>query len=70
MYLSSSAQGGSLTSAQMSMAREDAEHRGDQPGDMRDHGSTANGSRWFNTGVDDNRTSQCNTFAAPASAVS
>ncbi|BDU03995.1 hypothetical protein GV791_30250 [Nocardia cyriacigeorgica] len=70
MYLSSSSQGGSLTASQMSMAREDAEHRGDQPGDMRDHGSTANGSRWFNTGVDENRTSQCNTFAAPASAVS
>ncbi|MBF6178975.1 neutral zinc metallopeptidase [Nocardia otitidiscaviarum] len=69
MYLSSSRDGGALTSAQIGVARNDAYHRGDAPGDMRDHGTTQNGGAWFELGLDENRTFACNTFTAPASAV-
>lgn len=70
MYLVSSADGGSLTAEQMSQARTDADNRGDQNGDMRDHGTPENGGRWFGLGVEHNRTAQCNTFTAPDDAVS
>ncbi|MBF6335256.1 neutral zinc metallopeptidase [Nocardia abscessus] len=70
MYLSSSAEGGSLTDPQLTLARKDAYGRGDQAGDMRDHGSSENGGQWFETGVDKNRAAQCNTFTASASSVS
>lgn len=69
MYLASSKGGGSLTASQIGVARTDAYHRGDGPGDMRDHGTTANGGAWFELGYDENRTAQCNTFSAPASKV-
>lgn len=70
MYLSSSSQGGSLTSTQMSVARQDADNRGDQRGDMRDHGTPENGGRWFGIGVEHNHAVQCNTFIAPDGQVS
>lgn len=70
MYLVSSADGGALTDDQMTQARTDADHRGDQRGDMRDHGTPENGGRWFGLGVEHNRTAQCNTFTAPDDAVS
>jgi uncharacterized protein len=70
MYLVSSADGGSLTAEQMSEARTDADNRGDQSGDMRDHGTPENGGRWFGLGVEHNRSAQCNTFTAPDDAVS
>ncbi len=44
--------------------------RGDQPGDTRDHGSTRNSGTWFEVGYEKNLTAQCNTWTAPASAVS
>ncbi|NNH73258.1 hypothetical protein HLB23_25945 [Nocardia uniformis] len=69
MYLAAANGGGSLTSSQIGVARTDAYHRGDGPGDMRDHGTTANGGAWFEVGLDENRTAQCNTFTAPASKV-
>lgn len=69
MYLSSSSNGGSLTSAQIGVARNDAYHRGDAPGDMRDHGTASNMGTWFETGYDKDRTMQCNTFSVPASKV-
>lgn len=69
MYLSSSSNGGSLTSAQIGVARNDAYHRGDGPGDMRDHGTAQNMGGWFEIGYDKDRTLQCNTFSVPASKV-
>lgn len=70
MYLVSAADGGSLTDDQMTDARTDADHRGDQHGDMRDHGTPENGGLWFGLGVEHNLTAECNTFTAPADAVS
>ncbi len=70
MYLSSSSNGGSLSDAQLTTARKDAYGRGDQTGDMRDHGTAENGGQWFEAGLDHNRAARCNTFTAPASAVS
>ncbi|MGV9666791.1 neutral zinc metallopeptidase [Nocardia niigatensis] len=69
MYLSSSSSGGSLTSAQIGVARNDAYHRGDGPGDMRDHGTSQNMGGWFETGYDKDRAMQCNTFSVPAGKV-
>ncbi|MVU79617.1 hypothetical protein GPX89_20505 [Nocardia sp. ET3-3] len=69
MYLSSSNNGGSLTSAQIGVARNDAYHRGDAPGDMRDHGTAQNMGGWWETGYDKDRAMQCNTFSVPASKV-
>ncbi|MGY4103286.1 neutral zinc metallopeptidase [Nocardia sp. R16R-3T] len=70
MYLGSSSNGGSLTTSQITLARRDAHGRGDQRGDMRDHGTAENGGTWFEIGVDKDRAAQCNTFTASASAVS
>ncbi|MEV6068551.1 neutral zinc metallopeptidase [Nocardia sp. NPDC052001] len=64
MFLSSSNNGGALSNAQIGVARNDMYHRGDAPGDMRDHGTSQNGGAWFEMGYDKNRTAQCNTFAA------
>ncbi|WP_228565885.1 neutral zinc metallopeptidase [Nocardia sp. SYP-A9097] len=69
MFLSSSNNGGSLSNAQIGVARNDMYHRGDAPGDMRDHGTSQNGGGWFELGYDRNRTAQCNTFAAAVSKV-
>ncbi|WP_067843026.1 neutral zinc metallopeptidase [Nocardia lijiangensis] len=70
MYLGSSEDGGALTTAQIGVARRDARGRGDGPTDARDHGSSENSGDWFEAGVDENRTTQCNTFTATAGAVS
>ncbi|MBH0779093.1 neutral zinc metallopeptidase [Nocardia sp. NEAU-351] len=70
MYLGSSASGGSLTNSQITIAKRDANGRGDAPSDSRDHGTTENSGNWFELGVDKNRAFQCNTFTAPSSAVS
>ncbi|MFI5781294.1 neutral zinc metallopeptidase [Nocardia sp. NPDC051570] len=70
MFLSSSASGGSLSSAQSGNARDDAYGRGDAPGDMRDHGTARHMGDWFSTGFDKNKTAQCNTFTASANQVS
>ncbi|MEV6431010.1 neutral zinc metallopeptidase [Nocardia sp. NPDC051463] len=70
MYMASSSGGGSLTGSQISLAKRDAHGRGDQRGDMRDHGTADNGGAWFEIGVDKNRAAQCNTFTAAASTVS
>ncbi|MEU1985152.1 neutral zinc metallopeptidase [Nocardia sp. NPDC019395] len=69
MFLVSSSDGGALTEEQMTQARTDADNRGDQSGDMRDHGTPANGGRWFGLGVEHNQAVQCNTFTAPDDAV-
>ncbi|WP_405487939.1 neutral zinc metallopeptidase [Nocardia sp. NBC_00511] len=69
MYLSSSNNGGALTGAQVGVARNDAYHRGDAPGDMRDHGTSQNMGVWFEVGLDKDRAAQCNTFSVPASKV-
>ncbi|WP_040794013.1 neutral zinc metallopeptidase, partial [Nocardia higoensis] len=70
MYLGSSQEAGALSSSQISLAIRDANGRGDGPTDSPDHGSSENSGSWFEIGVDHNRTAQCNTFAAPAEAVS
>lgn len=70
MYLGSSKSGGSLTSSQMTKARDDADHRGDEQGDMRDHGTAQHGGEWFATGVQYDRTAHCNTFTASSGSVS
>lgn len=69
MFLAASKGGGSLTSGQIGVAKNDLYHRGDSPGDMRDHGSSQNSGGWFEIGYDKNRTAQCNTFAAATSKV-
>ncbi|MEC3955663.1 neutral zinc metallopeptidase [Nocardia sp. CDC153] len=69
MYLSSSSNGGSLSSAQIGVAKNDAYHRGDAPGDMRDHGTAQNMGDWFVIGYDKDRAMACNTFSVPASKV-
>ncbi len=69
MFLSASHGGGSLTNAQIGVARTDTYHRGDSAGDMRDHGTAQNSGSWFEVGYDKNRTAQCNTFSAAASKV-
>ncbi len=70
MYVGSSNSGGSLTSAQITLAKRDANGRGDAPSDSRDHGTPENSGNWFELGLDKNRTSQCNTFTASAKSVS
>lgn len=69
MFIGSSSEAGSLSATQLNVARRDAYGRGDQAGDMRDHGTAENGGQWFETGVDQNRTARCNTFTAPAGQV-
>ncbi|MGN2634758.1 neutral zinc metallopeptidase [Nocardia takedensis] len=70
MYLGSSAQGGSLSNAQISLAKRDANGRGDAASDSRDHGTPENSGNWFEQGVERNLTAQCNTFSASANSVS
>ncbi|GGK61172.1 peptidase [Nocardia camponoti] len=70
MYIVSSKGGGSLSSSQVQLATKDAYGRGDSTGDMRDHGTAQNGGKWFESGVSNNRTTSCNTFAASAAEVS
>ncbi|APE32819.1 hypothetical protein BOX37_01245 [Nocardia mangyaensis] len=70
MFISSTSDGGSLTADQVGLATEDSYGRGDRVGDMRDHGSSENGGRWFENGLAHNLTSRCNTFTASASEVS
>ncbi len=43
--------------------------RGDQPGEVRDHGTPANSGLWFSRGLASTSVSTCNTFIAPASEV-
>ncbi|MBP2187987.1 neutral zinc metallopeptidase [Nocardia goodfellowii] len=69
MYLGSANKGGALSTAQMNVAKRDANGRGDGPTDARDHGTAENSGNWFEIGVDKNRTFHCNTFTAPAGAV-
>ncbi|MFI1914677.1 neutral zinc metallopeptidase [Nocardia sp. NPDC020380] len=70
MYLSSSKGGGSLTPAQITTAQNDAYHRGDGPGDMRDHGSAQHMGDWWVVGYSKDRAAQCNTFSAATANVS
>lgn len=70
MYLGSSQEAGSLDSSQIRLSIRDANGRGDNGASSRDHGSNENSGNWFAAGVEENRTSECNTFAASASAVS
>jgi len=70
MYLGSSQDAGSLDSSQISLSIRDANGRGDDRSTSRDHGSNENSGNWFEAGVEENLTSQCNTFAASDSAVS
>ncbi|RJO78075.1 hypothetical protein D5S18_06900 [Nocardia panacis] len=70
MYMSSSSGGGSLTQSQITLTRRDAHHRGDQAGDMRDHGTSQHMGDWFEIGLDNNRAAQCNTFGASSEKVS
>lgn len=69
MYLGASEDGGSLSSSQITVARRDAFGRGDGPTDARDHGTPENSGNWFEAGVDENLTTECNTFTAAASEV-
>ncbi|MFC4376734.1 neutral zinc metallopeptidase [Nocardia halotolerans] len=70
MFISATSGGGSLTSSQVTLATRDSYGRGDGVGDMRDHGTAENGGQWFESGLNHNRTTQCNTFTAPTSSVS
>ncbi|MFI5503222.1 neutral zinc metallopeptidase [Nocardia asteroides] len=70
MFIASSKGGGSLSAAQVTVATKDSYGRGDGPGDMRDHGTSEHGGQWFESGLEHNRTNQCNTFTAPAGEVS
>ncbi|MCP2259634.1 hypothetical protein LX15_003339 [Streptoalloteichus tenebrarius] len=62
---------GSVSRATYEGTLRDRSHRGDSPRNgPRDHGNSQNNGAWFQQGAEKNRTSQCNTWAAPADAVS
>ncbi|MET8655084.1 neutral zinc metallopeptidase [Nocardia aurea] len=69
MYVGSSADAGSLTNSQITIAKRDANGRGDAPSDSRDHGTPENSGDWFELGLEKNLTSRCNTFTASADSV-
>lgn len=69
MYVGSSADAGSLTNSQITIAKRDANGRGDAPSDSRDHGTPENSGDWFELGLEQNLTSRCNTFTASADSV-
>ncbi|WP_306999076.1 neutral zinc metallopeptidase [Amycolatopsis thermophila] len=62
--------GGSVTRDMYSKAWRDQDTRGDNTSGSQDHGTNAHYAQWWRTGAQFNRIAQCNTFAAPASAVS
>ncbi|WP_245997849.1 neutral zinc metallopeptidase [Nocardia pseudobrasiliensis] len=70
MFVGSSNYIGTVTEDQAGRALYDNYHRGDQPGDMRDHGTEAHNGGWFETGYRNNRTQQCNTWLAASGDVS
>ncbi|QIS17220.1 neutral zinc metallopeptidase [Nocardia terpenica] len=70
MYIGSSAYVGTLTPDQVTEVLTDNYHSGDQPGDMRDHGTTTNNGAWYEYGVRNNRAQKCNTWNSPADSVS
>ncbi|MBU3060370.1 neutral zinc metallopeptidase [Nocardia sp. NEAU-G5] len=70
LYITSASKAGSLTANQLSNDREDNYGRGDAKGDMRTHGTSQHTGDWFMTGVQQNNTSQCNTFTASSDKVS
>ncbi|WP_336084874.1 neutral zinc metallopeptidase [Nocardia sp. SSK8] len=70
MFIASSKGGNSLTASQVTLATKDSYGRGDSAGDMRDHGTSEHGGQWFEAGLNNNLTAQCNTFIAAASDVS
>jgi predicted metalloprotease len=63
-------QGGTLTRTMFDKAWNDQETRGDNTSGSHDHGTNAHYAQWWRDGAKSNRIVDCNTFAAPASAVS
>jgi uncharacterized protein len=63
-------QGGSVTRDMYAKAWRDQDTRGDNTSGGHDHGTNAHYASWWRVGAQYNRIAKCNTFAAPASAVS
>jgi predicted metalloprotease len=63
-------QGGTLTRAMFDKAWNDQETRGDNTSGSHDHGTNAHYAAWWRAGAKSDRIADCNTFAAPSSAVS
>ncbi|NIH85351.1 neutral zinc metallopeptidase [Amycolatopsis granulosa] len=63
-------QGGAVTRDVYAKAWRDQDSRGDNTSGSNDHGTNAHYAQWWRTGAQFNRIAKCNTFAAPASAVS
>lgn len=68
MFLGSR-RGGTITPDQIQRAGED-QYRGDQPGELRNHGSSQHTYAWWWQGSQYNRLWQCNTWLAPSDEVS
>nr|WP_245633919.1 neutral zinc metallopeptidase [Amycolatopsis jejuensis] len=62
--------GGTVTRDMYNKAWNDQETRGDNTSKSHDHGTNAHYAQWWRAGAKDNRIADCNTFAAPSSAVS
>ncbi|WP_146100649.1 neutral zinc metallopeptidase [Nocardia nova] len=70
MWVGSSQFVGSLTTDQVGRIRRTNYRRGDQAGDMRDHGTPDHYGAWYDQGHDNNRTWMCNTWNSPSDSVS
>ncbi|MBF6144308.1 neutral zinc metallopeptidase [Nocardia nova] len=70
MWVGSSQFVGSLTTDQVGRIRQTNYRRGDQAGDMRDHGTPDHYGAWYDQGHDNNRTWMCNTWNSPSDSVS
>jgi predicted metalloprotease len=63
-------QGGSVTRDMFDKAWTDQDTRGDNTSGSHDHGTNAHYAAWWRVGAKSDRIADCNTFAAPSSAVS
>ncbi|WP_305082774.1 neutral zinc metallopeptidase [Nocardia spumae] len=70
MFIGSSTAAGTVSAEQAGRALDDNYHRGDQPGDMRDHGTEAHNGGWLESGYHSNRAPKCNTWLASSADVS
>jgi predicted metalloprotease len=68
MELASLRKGG-LSDAYIAAALDDSRHRGDEYNSQPDHGTMAINAFWLDRGYNSDAVSQCNTWAAPSSAV-
>jgi len=70
MFTGSATYVGMISMTQAQRILNDNYHRGDGPGDTRDHGTDQNYGNWYAQGNRYNRNFQCNTWKAPSGEVS